>query len=613
MEETVRAACIAAINTYHGDHLSPLVVCSRTTEYEAAASRHRLALQGAVIVQPLTQEHVEAYLVQAGASLTALWSALKQNAALRDLATTPLMLNILILTYQGTVVQDLPNRESRLLQQVWADYIERMAKRKGHSKHYTVEQTTHWLSCLANLMKQQSSTIFFIEQLQPDWLPSKRLLSAYNWLGVRLPNMLIGALVGLAIIAFLLVITSTTSLGGIILAGFVGLAWSDSLTNRDPVESQPETSNLRWTRIPKRFAIGAIIGLLITLAAGLPLPPSKPTLLVQLWWLGFGLSFVCSFGLWNILFQPLVRTSKSPGIRRGFLVTLFLTLISGIVFGLSYSLVYGPILEYASSSYKYNVPLVMLYGMLGGLAVGLILGLFLGLSSALLGALLMGKGTMVQPVDRLVWSWRSLKKRLFAKQLILQVTTIGLILGLSSVLIDVLLTPVLSLPKLNLLDVLGVTMINGLLVTVSFWLLLGLLQGVSSETIADEHRVIPNQGIHRSAFNGLVLGLISATVIGLIKLLTVWLSNTLTGGSGPLIGGLYTGLFAGLVVCLLNGGLTCLRHYVLRFLLWRSGMAPWRYVQFLDYATEHILLRKVGGGYIFVHRLLLDHFAALEK
>lgn len=63
---------------------------------------------------------------------------------------------------------------------------------------------------------------------------------------------------------------------------------------------------------------------------------------------------------------------------------------------------------------------------------------------------------------------------------------------------------------------------------------------------------------------------------------------------------------------LLMGGLASFRHYVVRFLLWRTGAVPWRYVPFLDYATERILLRKVGGGYIFMHRLLLDYFASLE-
>jgi hypothetical protein len=79
-----------------------------------------------------------------------------------------------------------------------------------------------------------------------------------------------------------------------------------------------------------------------------------------------------------------------------------------------------------------------------------------------------------------------------------------------------------------------------------------------------------------------------------------------------LVVGLSFGLSTGLLVGLLNGGLACLRHWVLRFLLWRAGAVPWHYVQFLDYAAERILLRKVGGGYIFIHRLLLDYFADLE-
>jgi len=29
-------------------------------------------------------------------------------------------------------------------------------------------------------------------------------------------------------------------------------------------------------------------------------------------------------------------------------------------------------------------------------------------------------------------------------------------------------------------------------------------------------------------------------------------------------------------------------------------------------ATDRIFLRKVGGGYIFIHRMLMEYFAALE-
>jgi len=34
--------------------------------------------------------------------------------------------------------------------------------------------------------------------------------------------------------------------------------------------------------------------------------------------------------------------------------------------------------------------------------------------------------------------------------------------------------------------------------------------------------------------------------------------------------------------------------------------------RFLDYAAALIFLRKVGGGYIFVHRLVMEHFAGLS-
>ncbi len=47
-------------------------------------------------------------------------------------------------------------------------------------------------------------------------------------------------------------------------------------------------------------------------------------------------------------------------------------------------------------------------------------------------------------------------------------------------------------------------------------------------------------------------------------------------------------------------------------MLWRNGSAPLNYVRFLDYAAGCTFLRKVGGGYIFVHRLLLEYFASLE-
>ena len=44
----------------------------------------------------------------------------------------------------------------------------------------------------------------------------------------------------------------------------------------------------------------------------------------------------------------------------------------------------------------------------------------------------------------------------------------------------------------------------------------------------------------------------------------------------------------------------------------RSRWCHWQYVAYLDDTVEQQLLRKVGGGYIFRHRLLQDYFASLD-
>ncbi|HVK23895.1 MAG TPA: hypothetical protein VM677_21285 [Actinokineospora sp.] len=53
-------------------------------------------------------------------------------------------------------------------------------------------------------------------------------------------------------------------------------------------------------------------------------------------------------------------------------------------------------------------------------------------------------------------------------------------------------------------------------------------------------------------------------------------------------------------------------YWLTRFLLNRGGVTPRRQVAFLDFAVAHALMLKVGRGYLFAHRLLLEHFASLE-
>lgn len=57
------------------------------------------------------------------------------------------------------------------------------------------------------------------------------------------------------------------------------------------------------------------------------------------------------------------------------------------------------------------------------------------------------------------------------------------------------------------------------------------------------------------------------------------------------------------------GGIAISRHIALRTVLWLNGLAPRDLAAFLDFAAERLLVQQVGGSYVFVHRLLQEHFA----
>lgn len=145
-----------------------------------------------------------------------------------------------------------------------------------------------------------------------------------------------------------------------------------------------------------------------------------------------------------------------------------------------------------------------------------------------------------------------------------------------------------------------VGLIMGLIVGLFFGLIFGLIDGIKGSAIAT--KTIPNQGIYKTAKNAGIIGLIIWLIVGLIFTLS----------SGELIFGLFFGLTFGLIALIVGGGKACIQHSTLRLILYRDGYIPWNYTRFLDYAAERIFLQKVGGGYIFIHRLLLEHFAQME-
>lgn len=411
MEESARAACIAAINLYHRDHLQPLVVCSRTAEYAAATRHERLALHIAVVVQPLSREQVDASLANLGQPLAALRTALRKNAALQKLATTPLMVQVLTLAFHGTSVRELSRKEMQLREQIWTEYVERMVRHKGDARHYPLHVTTIRLGWLAAEMRQRNQTIFFLEQLQPDSLPKRRRI-LYSW------------------------------------------------------------------------SVGLLFGL-----------------------------------------------------------------IAGLVVGLLFGLVAG-----------------LVVGLVAGLVAGLLFGLFVGRGVWL---------NKIEPVGALTWKG--------SKSGLLRRLAFGLGIGL----------------LVGLVGGLGVGLFGGLV----GGLFGGPPEELSLKQQPTERRArSPNEGIRRSVKNGLLVGLYVVLLVGLYVGLLGWLA----GGLGV---GLFFGLVFGLPFGLLVGLIAAVQHYTLRFWLARSGVFPWQAVPFLEDATARVLLRRVGGGYSFAHRLLLDFFA----
>lgn len=111
---------------------------------------------------------------------------------------------------------------------------------------------------------------------------------------------------------------------------------------------------------------------------------------------------------------------------------------------------------------------------------------------------------------------------------------------------------------------------------------------------------IPNQEIKETIRNAFFWGLLSAFVGGII--------SQILQPQFFLIGVLF-----GFVYGATTQGRFAIQHFSLRVVLFLSHKIPWNYAEFLNYATERIFLQKVGGGYIFIHRLLQEHFAQMRQ
>jgi len=193
-----RSACIEAIDIYHAQHSLPIVICSRLQEYLAESKK--VTLQSAIIVQPLEPEQVKMYFKKIGRPLAAVQKVLRSNAVLQELLTTPLMLSVVTLAFKDKAVKDLPQAGSAEEQQhyIFASYMQRMLCEQKLFRFSTPQQLQRQLVWLAQQLQQRNQSLFFLEQLQPDWLIVSWFQKLYIWLSIYLPGAFIGSLITLA-------------------------------------------------------------------------------------------------------------------------------------------------------------------------------------------------------------------------------------------------------------------------------------------------------------------------------------------------------------------------------------------------------------------------------
>lgn len=480
-----RDDCIEALNEFREKSgLTGLVVCSRYHAY--LASERKIRLDQAICLKPLTDSQIDGYLETAGPPAMALRQALGQDEELLGMAQSPLLLNIMMQTYDHSSQPAWPLSESGLRplpaqaasqnQQLFFDFRRQAFERRGLDlpEARKVEDGLAWL---ARRMDEHNQSVFLVELIQPSWLGSR----PWQWLYLLGSRLAMGMVIGLAMALY----------------------------------------SYNLAMIPINLVLGLVLGV--------------------------------SYGL---LFE---RRRGRPLVGRG------RRMLEMVAIGLAMALL-------AAAPQSWFARLEWDQALLWGLVTGTFY--------ALADFFVFGRRFEddIRIVEGLSWSWPNALRALPAGLLL------GFVLGwLARLALE-----------FNFQQQIGVALEAS---TVYF-----LFGGLRYRRLAQDS--YPNQGIGRALTNGLKAGILFGVVIGLV----VGLVN-LNIIHRPFAWRPQQAVFAFLIY----GGFFVFEHFLIRFILVLRRRIAIRYVRFLDLAASLAFLHKVGGGYIFMHRLLREHFARLPE
>lgn len=201
------------------------------------------------------------------------------------------------------------------------------------------------------------------------------------------------------------------------------------------------------------------------------------------------------------------------------------------------------------------------------------------LLGTLLSLLLTKNDGMIYCAEVVSWSWKKFWKSLFSRTVISDTligVTVGVIAGSK------------QLFQGNLSSVLSTGVSTGLLIAIGIHLVSAILQGVASNTLSNHDRSVPNEGIKRSLFYGMLSFMIGTVIASLFTILTTTLFLVVNYGPAvlrhmsKLQSILHTGLLislllgpiGGLLAALLLGWLAGWQHTLLRLILRITGNIP---------------------------------------
>lgn len=404
-------ACVTAINAFIETRKpSGLVVCSRLAEYEWLPER--LTLNGAICLEPLSLAAVNQFLEARGSQLAGLQQAISIDPALRELAQTPLMLDIMSLACVGVSKEafatDKGDSSQARQRNIFRLYVERMFTRKElTASPFLKDQTITWLSWLARTMMERSRAVFMVEELQPSWLSSRTKRRAYAMV-VALNGGLLGGLFGGLPSLWL----EWLGVWGVWLGVFFGtLKGMNAGLKKEihPVETLSWQSKEYWIDSISSLIFDVLVALLFVLLTFLPfawlsgIPSGKlfGSLSSILWGSLVIRLLLNTPDLFRVLHKGLSdtglrkRTSPNQGIKlslkNGLLGALYGGLSSGLCGWLLVSLLGGVLdipLEKGGAGLSDRV--------WAALSVGMWIGLFMGLIGGLIGWIKRGGSAVVK-------------------------------------------------------------------------------------------------------------------------------------------------------------------------------------------------------------------------